>query len=444
LLASWIHEDTNPDQDVDASDKWFHHAFDERWRWVATFGENDTSPKEEFLHHAAGLDGEGTGSYIDLVVYRDRDQNSGWTSAADGTMEERIYYCQNWRADVSALVTDTGQMKEWVKYSAYGVPFGLPGGDANSDGDCDASDVTQVDTWSESTTYDVRGDIDLDGDVDATDSSTISDDYSGITMGRGVLSDSGVANQRGDTGTWYSGQGLDCKRNAPLACAVGRWLSRQLHGYLGPENAYSRRASSSAHYVGSRDFGDSLGVSASGPGPGGCALSPPGSSQPGFRKATEDECAEAQKALKPPPGDNVQGITFCHGGELVWCIFKDRIDHYLYRNYPHASMNEIDAYFECAESHERGHATSDWWIEKGKACDKCAADQYCSPYHATRYGDNHSEYLSWAFTIGCAAQHLSGNGTWQSLKDLKDHSCNTVKQIPGYGDDFPELYDCNH
>ena len=195
-----IHEDTDDDGDVDASDKWFHHAFDERWRWVATFREDDSDPKEEFLHHAAGLDGQGTGSYIDLVVLRDRDINSGWTSAADGTLEERIYYCQNWRADVSALVTDAGQMLEWVKYSAYGVPFGLPGGDADSDGDCDASDVTQVDTWVEMGPYDVRGDVDLDGDVNEDDSSVIAADYSGIVMGRGVLSDEAVGNRRGLSG----------------------------------------------------------------------------------------------------------------------------------------------------------------------------------------------------------------------------------------------------
>jgi hypothetical protein len=67
--------------DVDASDKWFNHAFDERWRWVATFREDDSDPKEEFLHHAAGLDGRGTGSYMDLVILRDRDINSGWTCA---------------------------------------------------------------------------------------------------------------------------------------------------------------------------------------------------------------------------------------------------------------------------------------------------------------------------------------------------------------------------
>ena len=98
-----IHEDTDTDGDVDSNDKWFHHAFDERWRWVATFRENDTDPKEEFLHHAAGFNGHGTASYIDLVALRDRDANTAWTSASDGTLEERLYYCQNWRADVVAL-----------------------------------------------------------------------------------------------------------------------------------------------------------------------------------------------------------------------------------------------------------------------------------------------------------------------------------------------------
>ena len=228
LRARSIHEDTDDDGDVDASDKWFHHAFDERWRWVATFREDDTDPKEEFLHHAAGLDGRGTGSYIDLVVLRDRDINSGWTSAADGTLEERIYYCQNWRADVSALVTDAGQMLEWVKYSAYGVPFGLPGGDANSDGDCDGSDLTQVSTWVEMGPDDVRGDVDLDGDVDETDSSTISSSYQGITLGRGVLSANGVHSKRGYAGYILTPttSSLYCIRHRTLNGGVGVWTSR--------------------------------------------------------------------------------------------------------------------------------------------------------------------------------------------------------------------------
>ena len=244
-----IHEDTDDDGDVDASDKWFHHAFDERWRWVATFREDDSDPKEEFLHHAAGLDGNGTGSYIDLVVLRDRDINSGWTSAADGTLEERIYYCQNWRADVSALVTDAGQMLEWVKYSAYGVPFGLPGGDADSDGDCDAADLTQVTTWVEMGPYDVRGDVDLDGDVDEDDSSVIAADYSGITLGRGELSDGTVGSSRGWSG-WSADRanGLAFNvRHRMFAAKCGRWASRDPMEYVDSKSLYCFVRSNPVH-----------------------------------------------------------------------------------------------------------------------------------------------------------------------------------------------------
>ncbi|MBL1217204.1 MAG: hypothetical protein D8M59_06870 [Planctomycetes bacterium] len=143
-------------------------AYDDAWLIVATFREDDTSPKEQVVNHNAGLDGRGSSSYIDSVILRDKDANSGWTSAADGTLEERRYLCQNseggWRADVSAIVTSGGYMVEWAKYSPYGIPFGLPGADTDSDGDCDATDITQIQTWIDAGggTYDVRGDVDLD------------------------------------------------------------------------------------------------------------------------------------------------------------------------------------------------------------------------------------------------------------------------------------------
>jgi hypothetical protein len=94
------------------------------------------------------------------LILRDRDADTGWTSAADDKREERRYYCQNWRADVSAILTDAGSMVEWVKYSSYGVPFALPAGDTDSDGDWDATDSTRITT---SSSYDVCQDANLDG-----------------------------------------------------------------------------------------------------------------------------------------------------------------------------------------------------------------------------------------------------------------------------------------
>lgn len=100
------------------------------------------------------------------MVLRDKDANTDWDAASDGTLEQRFFYCQNWRGDVVALVGSGQWQVEQVRYSAYGVPFGLPGGDCDSDGDCDSVDLTAIDGWIAGATYDERGDVDLDGDVD--------------------------------------------------------------------------------------------------------------------------------------------------------------------------------------------------------------------------------------------------------------------------------------
>jgi hypothetical protein len=50
----------------------------------------------------AGLGGFGGSSYSDSVVLRDRGANTDWVDESDGTLEERRYYCQNWRHDVVA------------------------------------------------------------------------------------------------------------------------------------------------------------------------------------------------------------------------------------------------------------------------------------------------------------------------------------------------------
>jgi len=239
-----VHEDTDTDADVDSNDKWYYDAFDERWRQVARFRESDTSPKEEFVPHAAGNSGFGWASYIDLVVCRDKDANTAWTSASDGTLEERVYYCQNWRADVSAIVGAAGGMLEWVKYSAYGVPFGLPGGDSNSDGCCDTMDATQVQLWIDTAIYNVRGDHNLDGFVNVSDKAGVSSaPYAGVNAGMGVLS--------ANTHSRYGAGGAPCLINDRLLLVrqrildptIGRWIGRDPLVYVDGPSFYEYCAS---------------------------------------------------------------------------------------------------------------------------------------------------------------------------------------------------------
>jgi len=111
--------------------------------------------------------------------------------AADATLEYRFYYCQNWRGDVVALINSDGAQVEHARYTSYGVPIGMPGADTDSDGDCDSTDITQIQTWIDAPSYDVRGDVDLDGDVDATDKSTAQGWLLGKVHGWEVMSTEG-------------------------------------------------------------------------------------------------------------------------------------------------------------------------------------------------------------------------------------------------------------
>ncbi len=103
-----------------ASTKRYYYMYDGRWRMVGVFRDADSTPMESFVYHAAGNAGRGGGgsSYIDSVVLRDRDTTNGWSGAADGTLEERRYYVQNWRADVVAMAKSDGNPLEYVFYSA--------------------------------------------------------------------------------------------------------------------------------------------------------------------------------------------------------------------------------------------------------------------------------------------------------------------------------------
>jgi hypothetical protein len=53
---------------------------------------------------------------------REKDANTAWTNTSDGTLEERVYYVQNWRSDVVAVLNAVGNPLEDIRPSAPGTP----------------------------------------------------------------------------------------------------------------------------------------------------------------------------------------------------------------------------------------------------------------------------------------------------------------------------------
>jgi RHS repeat-associated protein len=238
-------------------DPWYWFAHDERWRIVATFRHEDSTAKERFVWHSAGprkkLDGHGGSSYIDSVILRDKDANTAWTSAADGTLEERLYYAQNWRADVSLVLSSTGQLKERVKYSAYGVPFCISPADYNGDAAVDQFDY--LDFMADYDAENVRADINFDGTTDFYDYLDYIAEYDSGNGesggGRSSLSRASINNRigyagyqwdpsiRGSiTGTGGASAGKYHVRHRVLDAGQGRWTKRDPLDYIDGTNLY--------------------------------------------------------------------------------------------------------------------------------------------------------------------------------------------------------------
>ena len=244
--------DTNDSGEADENDKWFHTAYDEDWRELCTYRENDTSPKTEYINHNAGLDGFGGSSYLDGLIQRRRDTSEDWaTEPGDGTYEEKLYYCQSWRHDVAAIVDFRGFVHEWVKYSAYGIPFGLPGGDDDVSGSTDIDDINRIQNritggWE----YSVLADIDLDGDVDSDDKNAVTAKrLDGRSIGYGALSSETISNCRGWGGLPTIRAELYLARNRVMHTELGRWLSRDPAGYLEGASLYGVVVSNPVRWV---------------------------------------------------------------------------------------------------------------------------------------------------------------------------------------------------
>jgi RHS repeat-associated protein len=248
------HYDADTDNDVDSNDPWYHFVYDRQWRKVATVRDGDSEAKELFVNHQAGPNGTQNSLPLDATVLRDR-HTSSWSAQASGTTYNRAYYCQNYfggRGDVVAVLSNDGKLSQQVRYSAYGVPIGLPAGDTDADGSIVATpDITQMSGWI-SGPYDVRGDLDLDGDVDSADMSVLTGNL-GLGLGWNKLAvgvDQSLSGVLGGHRKGYCGYEHDWTnhsvmhvRNRAYFAELGRWTRRDPLGYVDGGNLYGYLAS---------------------------------------------------------------------------------------------------------------------------------------------------------------------------------------------------------
>jgi hypothetical protein len=110
------------------------------------------------------LDAASNFWYSNAVILSDRDLTNGWPvrghAAADGTLEARLFYLQNWRNDLCA-VADGGIIARHYRYSAYGTRTEIDNADYNRDDVTDFADY--LDFVSDFSGNQPRSDVNRDG-----------------------------------------------------------------------------------------------------------------------------------------------------------------------------------------------------------------------------------------------------------------------------------------
>jgi RHS repeat-associated protein len=238
----WVRDEDS--DDAPENSERVYVMYDDRWRMVGTFLDDDSTPKEAWVYHHAGMKGTGSSSYIDSVVLRDRDANSsGWLGSSDGTLEQRHYYCQNWRADVVVLALNSGTPAEFVRYSSYGEPTVYALADVNRDGVINGDDYDDY--------FDVLGetysglavplDVNGDGNVDSLDVDEMasSEGLNSNYTSRGNVGTVYSENRKGYAGyEWDTNERVYHVRHRVYLPENGRWTRRDPMGYVDGGSLY--------------------------------------------------------------------------------------------------------------------------------------------------------------------------------------------------------------
>ena len=168
-----------------------------------------------------------------------------WGAAADGTLETRLYFCQNWRADVVAVLDSGGAILRECRYTAYGKRVEIDAGDFDRDGSVDFFDVDAFEACFDDDDCPPgrTADVNRDGFVDFMDYDAFFAAY-----------DADLETAHGGVRTLYAGYERDPGLETPHADGtrndiyhvrhrvystdLGRWTRRDPLGYVDGMSVY--------------------------------------------------------------------------------------------------------------------------------------------------------------------------------------------------------------
>ncbi len=373
-----------------------------------------------------------TGGVLGWLVAAALDANTPLSSAMDGTREERLYVCQNWRGDVVKLISAAGggRQVEGARYSSYGVPWGIALRDIDGDGDVDTDDSDFMLAWS-GVSYDVRGDFDLDGDVDMDDEIIF---HADSTPGLGWGNLSNLASRKGYAGYEHDGNfdTLAHVRHRVYETERGRWTRRDPAGFVDGPNLYG--------YVGGNPITDLKATHLNGsvlrrstsphslargwpppnpplnpqilPGPVDLPLHAPHVLPPvGFPPPSWSFADEVSLCnyVQPYLSNGDLGGVICYEGRKIGCYWPQS-------SYSHSAFPGGSIVGTCVREHEHEHFDS-------VDCSNCVAGYVCRPRTILKPGVPSGPYMAaeecgaYRAETACYSRMIGNCGAFQECRD---------------------------
>ena len=252
----------------------------------------------------------------------------------------------------------------YMRYFAYGVPFGIPAGDQDADGTTGSADIAAIQQLIDTSSYSNVADLNADGSVNSSDIAIAESEFEGVTLGFKTLSGQNVNNALSYFGSlsMTATPSVISQRHRAFVVGLGRWCQRDPLQYSDSYNPYQLARSNPVTQI------DPLGLLTLTPGSG--SASPGGSmSGDGDRLVVGEGPPDGEawcEAQCDIPG--LLGVAGCVNGSAVICICHSNIDDALGGAPSSGAKLALTA---AVTAHEQAHAAGLTCLFRGYGWSSC-------------------------------------------------------------------------